>query len=341
MLFTNEQLKSIFVDGGFLTAEEFEKARKTAALRQVPVTDSIVEFGYLSDSEVGALLAAEKGLFFVDLSREKVNQNILLLIPEKVALAKRVVAYKKDKEKVWVAMANPDDYEFIKLLEKKIGPPLKIVYATPFGIEGVLKGYQKDLLLQATELIERMSKKPQEQDIVKLVDLLIRSAHENRASDIHIEPEEEYVIVRFRIDGVMHEMLRYPITNHDKVVFRIKILGRMRTDEHAQAQDGRFEFKSEEGRFNLRVSIIPITRGENVVMRILSEKFQRLRLEDLGFLEHDLAKIKKVSKLPHGMIIASGPTGSGKTTSLYAVINVLNKPDVNITTIEDPVEYDI
>ena len=174
-----------------------------------------------------------------------------------------------------------------------------------------------------------------------MVRLLLEAAYEKRASDIHIEPEKNEVVVRLRIDGRMHDVLHYPIEYHDKVVFRVKILSRLRTDEHAQAQDGRFEISMEGSDINFRVSILPVTHGENVVMRLLSEGFQRLRLEDLGLQSDDLKKVKHAASLPHGMILSSGPTGSGKTTSLYAIMVILNQPDVNLMTIEDPVEYDI
>ena len=331
----------MLVEGGFLTEDEYAKAAAAAKNNNKPLTEAVVDLGYLSDAEMGSLVATERGLFFINFLKEKVDPNVLALLPEQVARAQRVVVYKKDKDFLWVAMVNPDNYEFIKLLEKRFQTPLKVVLATPAGIDMVIKNYQKDFLLQAKDLIVKMTKEFHEGDIIRLVDLMINAAHEKRASDIHIEPEEDAVIVRFRIDGVMHEFLRYSLDFHEKVVFRIKILARMRTDEHAQAQDGRFEYKVPQGSFNLRVSIIPVTRGENVVMRILSEMFQRLRLEDLGFLEDNLAKVKRAAKMPHGMIIASGPTGSGKTTTLYAIINILNKPDVSLTTIEDPVEYDI
>ena len=166
-------------------------------------------------------------------------------------------------------------------------------------------------------------------------------AHDNRASDIHIEPLENSVSVRFRIDGILHEAVQYPHALHDKIIFRIKIMARLRTDEHAAAQDGRFDYKKEDARFDIRVSVAPITNGENVVMRLLAESSRRLSLEDLGLSGADLEKIKRASAKPYGMLLSVGPTGSGKTTSLYAILQILNKPEVNIMTIEDPVEYNM
>ncbi|MFH1078338.1 MAG: GspE/PulE family protein [Patescibacteria group bacterium] len=341
MTFTPEQIEKLLIGGDFLKKEQFEKARDVSTNRGIPITEAVVDLGFLSDAQMGSLIAGEQGFFFVDLPKERIDQSVLTMIPERVGKARMTVAYKRTKDEVWVATTDPENYEFFALLRKKLGAPLKVVLATNAGIEEALKGYQKEYLEQARELIATMRDKPQEEDAVKLVELMLMAAHKGRASDIHIEPEEFSIVVRFRIDGDMHEMFRYPPDFHEKVVFRVKILSRLRTDEHAQAQDGRFELKTVNGALNLRVSILPITRGENVVMRLLSERFQKLRLEDLGLQEDDLAKVDRASTSPHGMIIAVGPTGSGKTTTLYAILHILNQPDVNVMTIEDPVEYDI
>lgn len=336
-----EQLQKLFVEGEFLTPEDFEKAKTSAETSGTTVLDAIVDLGLLSDTEVGSLVADQYGLVFVDLSKERIEHDVLLGITKQSAKGQMAVPYKRTDEGVWVATDNPDNYEFFQSLQKLFKQPVKLAYASRIGIQEVLKMFEKDPILQARELVQRMSKESRDEDVVVLVDLILASAHGQRASDIHIEPEEDSVVIRFRIDGSMHEVLRYPVPFHEKVIFRIKILSRLRTDEHLQAQDGRFEVKSPDGLLNLRVSILPITRGENVVMRLLSERFQRLRLEDLGLAEDDLVKMKRAAELPHGMILAAGPTGSGKTTTLYALLHILNQPDVNLMTIEDPVEYDI
>jgi type IV pilus assembly protein PilB len=341
MILTEEQLKTLFVDGEFLSPEEFESAQTVAANTNIPLGDAIVELGFMSEAQVASLLADELGVPYIDLTKEQIDTNVLFLLTENVARTQQVIPYKKTPEGVWIAMVHPDDVEFIALLQKKFQAPVNVAATTRAGIAFALRGYQKDLLDQARALVAQMSKKPQEQDVVKLVYLLLESAYRSQASDIHIEPEEENVVVRYRIHGDLFEMLRYSNEFHDQIVFRIKILSRLRTDEHAQAQDGRFEVKYPDGKLNLRVSILPITHGENIVMRLLSEGFQRLRLEDLGLADDDLEKVKHGSKLPYGMILVVGPTGSGKTTTLYAMLNILNQPDVNIITIEDPVEYGI
>lgn len=335
------QVEQLLIDGEFLSKVDLGHAKEVSANKKIPLIDAVIDLGLLSEDQALSLIAEEEGAKFVNLSKERIDPAVLYLIPESVAHAQNVVAYKQTPEKIYVAMLDPGNYDLISLLQKTLGAPIEAYRTSHAGLSYAFKGYQKDILEQARLLVARMAKTPQEEDVVKLVNLLVEAAYRNAASDIHIEPEEDNIVVRFRVHGDLHEVLRYPKSSHDKVVFRIKILSRLRTDEHAQAQDGRFEMKFSDGRVNLRVSILPITHGENIVMRLLSEGFQRLRLEDLGLLEDDFAKVKHASELPYGMIVVVGPTGSGKTTTLYAVLNILNQPDVNIITIEDPVEYSI
>lgn len=231
-------------------------------------------------------------------------------------------------------------------MEKKTGFELEIYYTSELSLEEALKYYKAGLSNQVIKLIQELARNPQdESSVVKLVNLFLEYARDSRASDIHLEPLKKKVDVRFRIDGILHQIADYPKELHDQIVFRLKIMSRLRTDEHSAAQDGRFSFEAKtlEGqeKFDVRVSILPITEGENVVMRLLAEYSSRLSLSELGLADSDLAKLEKSAKKPHGMILVTGPTGCGKTTTLYAVLQILNKPDVNIMTIEDPVEYDV
>jgi len=334
-------LKELFVGGKFLRAKEFDMAADQASSRNWSIPQAILELGLLSDAQIGALLAEQLGYFFVDLVKQRPEPNTLLLFPKKVAKAQEAIPMKRVGGELWVATSKVDNYEFFKLVEKVFHMPVHVVYATSDGVESALKFYEEDVLLQVQLLLKAMEKGLHEEDVSKLVTLMVQSAYERHASDIHIEPEKENVVVRYRIDGRLHEAFRYPRDFHDQVVFRIKILSKLRTDEHAQAQDGRFGLIFPGGGLSLRVSILPITYGENIVMRLLFEGSQRLLLEDLGLQSDDLEKVKRASEQPHGMILLSGPTGSGKTTTLYAVMTILNQPDVNVMTIEDPVEYSV
>lgn len=192
------------------------------------------------------------------------------------------------------------------------------------------------------EIEKLLSQKPNEISIIKLVNALITFAYQSRASDIHIDPTEDKVIIRFRIDGVMHEVFSLPKEIHDEVITRIKVLSGLRTDEHQAAQDGRIKFIAEDNtHFDIRVSIVPTYYNEDTVMRLLVEQDKSFDLDTIGFSKRDLKVVKDAIVTPYGMIVASGPTGSGKTTTLYTLLKVLNKPDVSIITIEDPIEYSL
>jgi type IV pilus assembly protein PilB len=218
-----------------------------------------------------------------------------------------------------------------------------------------MKFYHEDIEKAFNQIIEENLRKLQktgkkevsaekaalELPIIKIVDTIIEYGYENHASDIHIEPYEDREVIRFRIDGVLHDVLDLPKNIHDLVVTRLKIMAKLRTDEHRAAQDGRIEVRLKAEKLDIRVSIVPITEGEKVVMRLLAERTRRYSLEDLGFSPADYKKVKSAASKPYGMILATGPTGSGKTTTLYSILKGLNKREVNIATIEDPVEYEM
>ncbi|PIZ99798.1 MAG: hypothetical protein COX77_00395, partial [Candidatus Komeilibacteria bacterium CG_4_10_14_0_2_um_filter_37_10] len=198
-----------------------------------------------------------------------------------------------------------------------------------------------DDIMKTTVQEAKKSQKPEDIPIIRTADTLLVYANQNNSSDIHIEPYENKSLVRFRIDGMLHDVVELPKKIHNLLITRFKIMSKLRIDEHRAAQDGKLQFMSDDGRVDVRVSIIPIVEGEKIVMRLLSSKNKHLKLETLGFSEKDFTKVDKAISRPHGMILVTGPTGSGKSTTLYAVLNVLNAREVNISTIEDPVEYDI
>ena len=327
---------------GLIKSADFNSAIENAENNEIPLVQYLVEEGLISDDNLGKIIADSLDYRFADLKRIKINDDLLALIPEVVAASQQAVIFEKDGEKFKLATANPENIEFVEFLEKKTGASIDVYYATPLSISGALKNYDSDVHTQVNDLIKDLNANPKnEQSIISLVDLFLKYAHDNGASDIHIEPLDEGVSVRFRIDGVLHQAIDYPSKFHEKVVSRVKFLSRLRTDEHAAAQDGRFEYIIDDNRFDVRTSILPITHGENVVMRLLAESSDRLSLEDLGLSGNDLDKVKRAATKPFGMLLVTGPTGSGKTTTLYGVLQILNKPEVNIMTIEDPVEYSV
>jgi type II secretory ATPase GspE/PulE/Tfp pilus assembly ATPase PilB-like protein len=243
-------------------------------------------------------------------------------------------------------MINPTDIETVKFLEKKFGQPIAAFYITKNDFERALllyKGTISDEYQKILKVInnEESLAEDKESAIVKIVDLIISYGHLNGASDIHIEPGHKTTKVRFRIDGIMHKILELPKDIHESIISRIKILSKMRIDEHLAAQDGKIKYVIEGKQLDIRVSILPVSNGENAVLRLLSANARQMTLESLGIDSKDLKKIRQAMKGTVGMILITGPTGSGKTTTIYEILKILNTEDVHISTIEDPIEYDI
>ncbi len=340
------QLKKILLDSELLSQEQIDSATGDAKSARLPFTEVLLKNEYISDEHLGEVIADLFGLPFVRLQNIKIDDNVLRLIPEIVARNQSVIAYQWDASGISLAMSDPENIEIQELITKRLGAPVHVVYATPEDISQTLFHYRKELEEEfSTMLQQNISRaagaQAKDPPIIKLVDMLIKYAYENRASDIHLEPHDCGLAVRYRIDGVLHDVTMLPKEIEAPIVSRIKILSSLRTDEHMSAQDGRFQKKFENEKVDVRVSIVPISEGEKVVMRLLSQGNRRFNLEELGLSPHDLSIIKRNTKRPHGMILATGPTGSGKTTTLYAILKVLNTRKVNISTIEDPVEYDI
>jgi type II secretory ATPase GspE/PulE/Tfp pilus assembly ATPase PilB-like protein len=341
MEITQDNLKEMLVSPGHITQKDFELAISNAVSKKITVQQELIESGLISDENLGRTVADFFDYHFVDLHEVALKDEQLTYIPQVVARAQRAVVFGATDTQLQIATENIDNYEFFRLVEKKTGKEVSLYYATAQGLDKALKFYKGDLHNKINTLIDGSIQDQEDGDIVRLVDLFLEYANDNRASDIHIEPLENEVLIRFRVDGLLHEAVRYPKPLHEKIIFRIKIMSHLQTDEHAAAQDGRFEYRGQDSIFDVRVSILPITDGENVVMRLLDSRTHRYSLENLGLGKNDYAKIIGAIEKPHGMILAVGPTGSGKTTVLYTILEKLNSSEVNIMTVEDPVEYDI
>lgn len=349
MALSTEQLKIILISSNLIDPVKFDEAQKNANAKKIPIEQFLPENGLIQDDHLGLIIANYMNVDFIDLSKEKIDILALKQITEDVARHQQLVAFKQDDKSLYVATTNPKNFNEISLIKKKTGKDVKVYYATQLGIIDALKNYKTEIQTRADKLLKSLIAQSSgsvtsmvaEDAIIKLVDVFIEYASDSRASDIHIEPYKKEVSLRFRIDGDLQEILRYPKEYHDNVVSRIKIMSKLSIDEHDAAQDGRFSFTKGVEDFDIRVSILPTTNGENVVMRILLGNSKRLFISDLGLDKSDFEKITRASLKPYGMILAVGPTGSGKTTTLYSILHELNKPDVNIMTIEDPVEYEI
>jgi len=338
--------REMFLETGAISEEDFSRAEKKAKQEKITLAEAIVRLEILSEEEVARILADMLGFPYIKLSKSGIAPDILASIPEIVAKKNRIVAFKKDSAGFHLAMADPTELEIRDFIERKEGVTVKPYLATERDIENALEAYGgelSDALSKILSLVEKASQdKKAEPPIVELVKGVISFAYKNRASDIHIEPCENLdSLVRFRIDGVLHDVSTLPRALHNQVISRLKVLARLQTDEHQKPQDGKIEFPIEKEEVDIRVSIVPITEGEKIVMRLLSERSRRFSLTNLGLAEEDLLKVQEAYRKPFGMILATGPTGCGKTTTLYTILKILNSRNVNIMTIEDPVEYDI
>lgn len=354
------QLKAFLLDSGLVKPENVEKAEKEAKKSGKPFRQILLAKDYIKEEELRRLEAYILGIPFVDLSRETIPLSILQIIPEPIAKKNNVIAFRKTGDAVEVAMLDPDDLQTIEFIRKKAGLKILPRITSPESIQHALKQYQKTLEAEFGEIIkeetkalkiskeeteeieaEELKKLAEDLPVIRIVDTLIRHAILQDASDIHIEPMEKEVLIRYRIDGILHEAMTLPKQISPGIVARIKVLSNLRLDEHRLPQDGRFKIETDEYRISFRVSILPVYNGEKIVLRLLPENIKGYTLEELGFWGVNLERVHRAIRKPTGIILATGPTGSGKTTTLYTILEMLNTPKVNISTIEDPIEYQI
>jgi type IV pilus assembly protein PilB len=345
MILSVEKLRELLVQPGHIAESEFALFLAMAKEKQLPLEQILIDQNAIQDEQLGQLIAESLGYNFINLRNEKINEKFLKQVPELVARNRGVIAFGEQKEKVLIGMTDPEDMEIRQALEKRFGRPISPRYITNNDLALALLKYKTNIKDEADELIGSISgenkKNESESGIQKLLDLIINHGVNNKASDVHLEPHDESLVIRYRIDGVMHIALKLDKEYLDPLISRIKILAKLRTDEHRSAQDGKFRHHSVNEDLDIRVSIVPITGGENVVLRLLSIRIHNLSLNTLGFSLPDLAKIRKAMMHPHGMLLVTGPTGSGKTTTIYEILKILNTEQVHIATIEDPVEYAI
>lgn len=345
---TRAFLKKILADTNIISQKDFDLAEKEAKKRKEPIEEIIIEKNLISDIDLGILIADEIKFPFVNLNQTKINKEALSVVPEIVARKQEIIVFDRTKQGLKTAMADPGNLENREFIERKTGEKVIPYFATSADILKALRHYRKEIKEEFEDLIGETLKELKKTKlankslpVIKMVDLILKYGYENRASDIHLEPYEKKVILRYRIDGVLHDILTLEKTVQEFLVSRIKIMARLRTDVHEAVQDGHFSFKAEDKKIDVRVSIAPIVEGEKAVLRLLSEKARRFDLKELGLNSNGLVIVKRNLKKPWGMILSAGPTGCGKTTTLYAMLKILNTREVNIMTIENPIEYDI
>lgn len=345
-------VKDMLLKNGKATEEQLNSVREQSGDTKSALQDVVIKANLITEKELTKLYADEIEVPFVELDPKDISREILKLIPERIANQYKVVLYGVDETGAkLLATENPDDVEAVNFLKKQLGDDIRVAMATRQNIAACLDQYRGEISTELTkvmtpeELAEDIDENVSEEDvaedspIAQTVNLVIEYAVKAGASDIHIEPRENYVSVRYRIDGVLKETNKLPKKVISALVSRIKILSNLKIDEKRAPQDGRFKISANGQIFALRVSTLPVVDGEKVVMRILNESSKALSLEELGYWGRSLDDIRAAIVQPHGMILVTGPTGSGKSTSLFSVLSMINSPTVNISTVEDPVEY--
>lgn len=343
------QLKEFLLDAGLVEESVLKESLEEANKSGKELGNVLLEKEAILEEDLRKMYAYILGIPFVNLEKERIPKEVLQLIPEPIAQKNNIVAFQKNDRELRVAMLNPDDIQTIDFIKKKTGLRISPCFASKSSIDAVLKQYKKSLQAEFGDIISKNSKQlsdkedlekiAQDLPIIRIVDTFLKHAILQQASDIHIEPDEKELRVRYRIDGILHDAMTLPKQVMPGIVARIKVLANLKLDEHRTPQDGRFKIEDENSRISFRVSILPVFGGEKIVMRILDESSKGLTLEKMGLWGDSLEKVHTAIKKPNGMILVTGPTGSGKTTTLYTVIDILNTPQVNISTIEDPIEY--
>jgi type IV pilus assembly protein PilB len=344
MALSQSKLREALVESGGISEEQFKDAVNAPSADEVGVANVLIGRGILRDDQFGQLMATWYGVPFMNLRNEHISEDVLSLIPESFARSHKILPVKMKEDKLVVATSEPDDVVLQSMLEKYLRMEISFVYTTPNDIDAHLHVFRRDPKQAFRAIVDQGDRGEIDtgEMVVELVEAIIEYAYQGGASDIHIEPEEEYTVVRFREDGILHDIAELEKSLHEPLLIRLKVLARLATDEHRRPQDGKISYETEYGEeVEIRLSVVPSTQDQKAVMRLLTEKSRQFSIADLGLHPDDYQTINELIQNPWGMILVTGPTGSGKTTSLYSMIKVLNKREVNITTIEDPVEYDL
>ncbi|MCX6701903.1 MAG: GspE/PulE family protein, partial [Candidatus Zambryskibacteria bacterium] len=353
------QLKEFILDSGLVSRGDVELAEKETKEIGGSIGKTLVNKGKMTEDDLRRMQAYILGIPFVDLKNEKLPFDVLSLIPEPIARNHNIIAFKKTDTALEVAMLDTEDLTAIDFVKKKVGLKILPRLTDAESMKSAILQYQKSLKAEFGDLIQQdadsiksisdnletdaseedLRKLADEVPVVRIVDTLLKHAILQNASDIHIEPQEQELLIRYRLDGLLHDAMLLPKNMAPSIVARVKVLASLKLDEKRLPQDGRFKIDSDGEKVSFRVSSLPTYYGEKVVMRLLREDVSGFTLESLHFHGEGLERIHKAVKSTTGMILTTGPTGSGKTTTLYTILDILNTPDVNISTIEDPIEY--
>jgi len=358
--------EDILIKEGLLNKDKLALLKSQAKSNNQPFFSTLLSYGHISDEQLTKALASANNIPYVNLTEANVNPKILELLDKDVAEHYMAVPIGEMDKRLVVAMLDADNLQAVDFLSKKIARPLKVYAASESGIKHILERYDQTTsiteILTKPEFVEgeledkqgdganqpkgavanqKIQTIVQDSPISKALSAIMNYAARTRSSDIHIEPMENMLKIRVRVDGVLREIMKLPKSTEPALISRIKILSNLKIDEHRIPQDGQFTIKLEDNAIDIRVAISPVVWGEQVVMRLLDKSGSSFNLEDMGYTGRSLRLIRESLKLPHGMILTSGPTGSGKSTSMYAMIQEIKNDSVNIVTLEDPVEYKV
>lgn len=354
-----EDLKKLLLKNNLLTEKKIEEIEKSSADQHVSVADLLISKKIITEKDLVKLYGEVYKIPFIDLSKTEIKKDTLQKLSEKIARRYQAVVFDQEKNSYKIAMSDPLDIQAVQFIEKELGYSAKFYIASATDISLALDLYKEGLTTEISKVIketegieidEKIEDKitagnvqeiVQEAPIARALTIILEYAVKSRASDIHFEPRENLVQVRFRVDGILQDTMTLPKPLLSSLVTRIKILSNLRIDEHRVPQDGRIKLKIGPRVISIRVSTLPIVDGEKVVMRLLDESTKAPTLDELGYAGTALSGIKEALSKPHGMLLVTGPTGSGKSTTLYASISMLNSMEVNISTVEDPIEYRI
>jgi type IV pilus assembly protein PilB len=352
------QLKRFILDAGLVTKSDIAEVEKIAKEEERSLSEALISHGHMTEDDMRRIESYVLGIPFVSLKNMNIEFETLSLIPEPVARAHNIIAYKKSEDTLEIAMLDTADLPAIDFIKKKVGLKIQPRLTDTESMRGALRMYQKTLKDEFGDLIMKdaselkvlsedgeevsekdLKKMAEDLPVVRIVDTLLRHAIIQGASDIHIEPMEHEVLVRYRIDGILSDAMKLPKIADSSIVARLKVLSNLKLDQKRLPQDGRFKMEMDGQKVAFRVSMLPVFYGEKVVMRLLRENRSGFSLEGIGFHGSTLDRIHRATRSTTGIILVTGPTGSGKSTTLYTVLDLLNTPEVNISTIEDPIEY--
>lgn len=352
----DDKLYRILEETKFIKNEDLLAAYQSAKDMNRVFSDELIFRGLINEEALTQLIAENLHVPFVSLKNRVISEEILSLVPENLARNYRIIPFDKTDKGISLAMEDPGNFEAVEIIKRRTSLPVTTFLCSSVDLNRALNMYKRDIKKKFQTIITDNAKKAtikselsleglikiaSELPVVKILDTLLEYAVAENASDLHFETLQNSLLIRLRIDGVLHDIIALPQEIQPAIVARIKVLSNLKIDEHRIPQDGRFKFQIDNVFIALRVSIIPAFFGENIVLRLLPESERPLSLEELGLTGTNLELVRKNIQKPNGMILVTGPTGCGKTTTLYSLLNMLNNPGVKICTIEDPIEYGI